>query len=215
MRPTTQLSFLIAVCVVAAGQCSPAQGWIAYAAEGSVSRAVHHDKLEARSPKGDELRSALGAAGLEAPVAVRQALRKLGLSDLVELRLLDTAERLEMMAALQSVALLGDRAKTRRLIDAVEVQSTHNGPSVHRTALETAQCSRESQLRKRVQEEEMQRSSGGTSVETGALILTALLGLLSYVVQAKLARDTVKSEKLQGDGPNRVQIVSPLCSSWH
>jgi hypothetical protein len=140
--------------------------------------------------------------GLEAPVAVHQALRKLGLSDLVELRLLDTAERLEMMAALQSVALLGDRAKTRRLIDVVEVQSTHNGPSVHRTTVETAQCSRESQ-RRRVQEEEAKHSSGGTSVETGALILTALLGLLSYVVQAKLARDTVKSEKLQGDGPIR------------
>ena len=63
-----------------------------------------------------ELQAALGEGGLEDAQEVGLALRRLGLATVLEVGLLDAAERLELMEHLKTAEIsLGDRARLRRM----------------------------------------------------------------------------------------------------
>ena len=63
-----------------------------------------------------ELQSALGEGGLEDAQEVGLALRRLGLATVLEVELLDRAERLELTEHLKTAEIsLGDRARLRRM----------------------------------------------------------------------------------------------------
>ena len=63
-----------------------------------------------------ELQAALGEGGLEDAQEVGLALRRLGLATVLEVELLDAAERLELTEHLKTAEIsLGDRARLRRM----------------------------------------------------------------------------------------------------
>jgi hypothetical protein len=63
-----------------------------------------------------ELQAALGEGGLEDAQEVGFALRRLGLATVLEVELLDTAERLELTEHLKTAEIsLGDRSRLRRM----------------------------------------------------------------------------------------------------
>ena len=63
-----------------------------------------------------ELQAALGEGGLEDAQEAGLALRRLGLATVLEVRLLDAAERLELTGHLKTAEIsLGDRARLRRM----------------------------------------------------------------------------------------------------
>jgi hypothetical protein len=135
----------------------------------------------APNPAGS-LRSALAVARLEAPEQAHDALRKQGLSTALEVQWLDSDERREMMSALKTewAINLGDRAKIRRL----------GGPKISTQYLANEAEALGFPMR-RVQEAVAASSSQETdsvSMDTVALLSTAALGLLSFIVQARVAK---------------------------
>jgi hypothetical protein len=122
----------------------------------------------------------MGAVG----PALRAELVKLDLADPREVLLLDTEEREELSGALKAAGIpLGARARFRREVVGVDVMSPKGEtPSV-----------------RRVQSTENEGSppapaSQGFSIETAAITVTALMGVISYVLQAKLARDAERAD---------------------
>jgi hypothetical protein len=129
---------------------------------------------------------ALCAAEVTATVlgpALQAELVKLDLADLGDVLLLNAEERDELKGALKVVGIpLGARSRFRRV---VEDTGFRRLPTDERSSI------------RRVQEEPTaaKKESGGFSFETLAIAVTALMGLISYALQAKLARDTEHSDK--------------------
>ena len=75
-----------------------------------------HAVPPARAAELAELKAALGEGGLEDTQEVGLALRRLGLATVLEVGLLDAAERLELTEHLKTAEIsLGDRARLRRM----------------------------------------------------------------------------------------------------
>ena len=92
------------------------------------------------------LEPALGAAGLENPGAAHHALLELGLTSLRDIRLLDTAEGVELKAALALADIvLGDRSKIRIVAATGELGSgpTHQSQDLSRFLRHWSQILRE------------------------------------------------------------------------
>jgi hypothetical protein len=126
-------------------------------------------------------------AGLENPDSVTEALYTIELRSLQDIRMLDAGERAEMFASLQAMGVgLGSRAKLRRLAYAssVTVERSAGGLNADWTVTQLPELA----IRRQLQQ------SGG-SMDSIALGMTALLGIASYLVQAKISRDAEKSQK--------------------
>jgi hypothetical protein len=145
---------------------------------------------------GALLEPALAAAGLEAPGVAHRALRELGLASLRDVGLLDASELAELRAALSLAGLaLGDRSKLRLLsakvatveLDAAEFEL--QGRLTGSLPLPT----KDGHMRRTLQE--TGSKDNGLSSESVAIILTATLGILSFFVQAKVARDAAEQAK--------------------
>ena len=116
-------------------------------------------------------------------------------------RAFDGGERAEMAAALQGEGVaLGDRSKLRRLVD--ETLGLYDPPGKGGIRDSTAQ----SDGLRRAQDTDCSEAQsvgmggegpaqGGSSMDTIALALTAVLGILSYLMQAKIQRDAERTEK--------------------
>jgi hypothetical protein len=135
-----------------------------------------------------ELSTALQAAGLERPEEALAVLRKLALPTLVDLQLLDVEEAAELRGELKRAAVaLGDRARLRvRLWQ----------PSFHLHDLEAfdpkgrTRTNPERVPRQLQQPEQAKESKDDASLsgDTIALMLTALLGIGSFVLQARVSK---------------------------
>jgi hypothetical protein len=77
-----------------------------------------------------ELQAALGEGGLEDAQVVGLALRRLGLATMLEVGLLDAAERLELTEHLKTAEIsLGDRARLRRVTALTGRAHKHGDPT--------------------------------------------------------------------------------------
>ena len=116
-----------------------------------------------------------------------------------DLRAFDGGERAEMVLTLQGEGVaLGDRSKLRRLVD--ETFGVHDAPG-EAGGIREHSTVRSDGLR-RAQDTgcgEAQSAGtggeGGSSMDTVALALTAVLGIVSYLMQAKIQRDAEKTER--------------------
>ena len=152
-----------------------------------------------------KLHATLCSAGLEHPDRALTVLRKLGLKAVAEFRLLDPEETAELRMELkQGGVTLSDRARVRRLS-----QRTINGPAfeesdvffgLERPAPHLTPCASTAHVRvptdgpkrpRRLQQD----GSGGVSGETAALAVTGLLGVLSFVAQARASASADKTQK--------------------
>jgi hypothetical protein len=161
----------------------------------------------------DTLQSNLAAAGLEQPQILSGVLlMELGLPSVQDVRLLNMPEQLELSKSLREQGInLGSRSKLRRLSEEAvepgevtapeETLQAKSGTS-HRER-EGGQSERRWQLQsdetpsvRRAQDEPAKAESSRFSVETLAIAVTGLLGLASYILQAKLALDSQHAENM-------------------
>jgi hypothetical protein len=165
-----------------------------------------------------ELFTLLSAAGMAEPEAVArvltdtiglQASTSEGGSWLADLREFDATERSELYETMRSDGVaLADRSKLRRLAfplaaapELVCIGSFTNSLTEEATTGSTAR--------------QLQQQSGG-SLESVALAITALLGMASYLVDAKLSRDAKQLQKesdaLRADNARAETKVAHLLS---
>jgi hypothetical protein len=133
-----------------------------------------------------ELPASLSHAGLDNPESLTEALDTIELRSLQDIRMLDAGERAEMFASLEAMDVgLGSRAKLRRLAYAssAAVEQSAGG-------LENANWA---PTQPEPSPRRLQQSGG--SMDSIALAVTALLGIVSYLVQAKISRDAERSQK--------------------
>ena len=134
------------------------------------------------------LPASLSHAGLEHPDSLTEALHAIELRSLQDIRMLDIGERAEMFASLQGMDVgLGSRAKLRRLADAPSATVERSTEGLEQDADWVYPRAQATVTRRQLQ-------SGG-SMDSIALAMTALLGIVSYFVQAKISRDAERSQK--------------------
>ena len=133
-----------------------------------------------------ELPASLSHAGLENPESLTEALDTIELRSLQDIRMLDAGERAEMFASLEAMDVgLGSRAKLRRLAYASSAAVEQSAGGLENANWAPTQPE---PTPRRLQQ------SGG-SMDSIALAVTALLGIVSYLVQAKISRDAERSQK--------------------
>ena len=133
-----------------------------------------------------ELPTSLSHVGLDNPESLMEALNTIELRSLQDIRMLDTGERAEMFASLQAMGVgLGSRAKLRRLVYAssAAVEGSTQGLNADWASTQVTEPN----------PRQLQQSGG--SMDSIALAVTALLGIVSYLVQAKISRDAERSQK--------------------
>ena len=122
----------------------------------------------------------LSHAGLENPESLAEALDTIELRSLQDIRMLDAGERAEMFASLQAMDVgLGSRAKLRRLACA-------SSAAVEQSAGGLKNADWVSTQPESISPRQLQQIGG--SMDCIALAVTALLGIASYLVQAKISR---------------------------
>jgi hypothetical protein len=175
MLPLTSLSllagFALSACV---------------AAPSAVDEAIDKGR-----DKGHSLAAELSSGGLDQPQALTGLLEGLGLRLMQDVRRLNAPEQLELAESLRAADVsLGFRSKLRHLANG-DAAADHGLGIMGTGANAPARQMQEEQPSSAA----AAKSGGGFSVETLAIMVTALLGLASYVLQAKLARDAAHSEK--------------------
>jgi hypothetical protein len=153
------------------------------------------------------LHVALAPASLQDSDAMASSLYKQGLSSLLEVQLLHVEEAQEMWASLRDDAIsLGDRAKLRRTACGQSEQRVHGGPSVWPQVREgTSLTSMESMNAYKIHPPQAdpsvapsvmtsppRRLQEGVSSDGIALIATAALAVLSFIVQGRVAASEAK-----------------------
>ena len=118
-----------------------------------------------------------------------------------DLRAFDGGERAEMVLTLQGEGVaLGDRSKLRRLVDETFGGDVHDSPGEAGGIREHSTAQSDGLRRAQDTDCGEARSAGtggegGSSMDTIALALTAVLGILSYLMQAKIQRDAERTER--------------------
>jgi hypothetical protein len=156
--------------------------------------AVDEGMDERTDANGHSLESELASGGLDEPHSLSGLLEDLGLHVMRDVERLNEPEQLELAKSLRSAGVnLGSRSKLRLLADADAAADhgldlTATGANVSPRQMQEDQLAGAAAAAK--------SDGGGFSVETLAIMVTALLGLASYVLQAKLARDAVGTQKM-------------------
>jgi hypothetical protein len=142
------------------------------------------------------LEAELAAGELDQPLALSGLLGDLGLHFMRDVRRLNDPEQLELVESLKTAGVnLGSRSKLRLL---ASVNANMRAAVDFDQGLVMATVAKPH--RRKAQDQPLtaatsKADSGGFSVETLAIMVTTLLGLASYILQAKLARDANHSEK--------------------
>jgi hypothetical protein len=141
------------------------------------------------------LEPALGAAGLENPGAAHHALLELGLTSLRDIRLLDAAEGVELKTALALADIvLGDRSKIRIVAATGELGF---GPADCKTAQDPSDGEL-IRVARRLAEKGDTAASADTTWVSGdilALMVTALLGIGTFALQARSAKQSDANQR--------------------
>jgi hypothetical protein len=139
-----------------------------------------------------ELLASLSYAGLENPESlhVANALDTIELRSLQDIQMLDAGERAEMFASLQAMDVgLGSRAKLRRLAYASSGGVSFRGNEKESYGIRDRRQLQESSPVER--DSNGERDSKGevvspsVSADTIALIMTALLAVVSFIIQVR------------------------------
>jgi hypothetical protein len=134
-----------------------------------------------------------------------------GLLWLTDLRGFDAQERTEMSETLRAEGVtLADRSKLRRLTSRAEQLSVPKADRSSFLFVQAGSADTISLERRSVQSSEEDGSS--TSVEGMAIAVTALLGILSYIVQARTAASAAAADK-EHDRRVSIQSASIKCAS--
>ena len=150
------------------------------------------EAIDTGRDKGPALESELVSGGLDQPHALSSLLEGLGLRLMQDVRRLNEPEQLELAESLRAADVnLGSRSKLRLLANADAAADC--GLGMMSTGANVSP--RQMQEDQPASAAAAKSDGGGFSVETLAIMVTALLGLASYVLQAKLARDAAHSEK--------------------
>ena len=178
---SAQSVFLLATCLA-----SLSSRWACHNGASVMSSIDRH-------PSG--LEPALLAAGLEDPGAAHHALRELGLTSLRDIRLLDAAEEVELKAALALADIvLGDRSKIRIVAATGELGF---GPADCKTAQDPSDGELIRATR-RLAEKGDTAASADTPWVSGdilALMVTALLGIGTFALQARSAKQSDANQR--------------------
>ena len=162
--------------------------------------------------KGHSLESELASGGLDQPHALSGLLEGLGLRLMQDVRRLNEPEQLELAESLRAADVsLGSRSKLRLLANG-DAAADHGMGIMGTGANATPRQMQEDQPSNAAA---AKSDGGGFSIETLAIMMTGLLGLASYILQAKLARDAAHSEKdhdryLEGRGKAQRQATLQL-----
>jgi hypothetical protein len=126
------------------------------------------------------LRAALQAAGLERPQETLAVLRKLALPTVADLGLLDLEEGAEQRAERKAAEVaLGDQARLRARLWQLDFQSSiHSNGRIEGVPRRLQQA----------ESPEKAKDDAAISGDTIALMLTALLGIESFVIQARVSK---------------------------
>jgi hypothetical protein len=151
-----------------------------------------------------ELHVILVEGGLEDAREASNTLRGLGLGTLLEVELLDTTERLELAGHLKAAEIsLGDRARLRRMTS----RRVYTGDNSAAIAYSNERDKTEGQHRQ-AQTENSHKESSTLSMDTAALVLTALFGCGGFIIQARVAKaadlnqmEIEQSQALHGPRP--------------
>ena len=115
----------------------------------------------------------LATAGLSEPRALSDTLKELGLDYVEDVRRLNGPEQLELAESLKAAGVnLGSRSKLRQLAAGFGVMIDDHAAALRQVQEDTPASSKS--------------DGSGFSVETLAIGVTGLLGVVSYVLQAKL-----------------------------
>ena len=193
------------------------------AAVGQPGFARHHATSDGAMQSS--LEASLAAGGVAQSRALAGALLGLGLPSARDVRLLNVPEQLELAESLRAAGVdLGSRSRLRRLSEeGGEGIGDLNGGSNVRTSYRCSPDKLDAMHAKnsgfsimsemstwalknarlpvtRVTQDEtfprqLQQGGGGGSMDSIALAITALLGIASYFVQAKISRDAERSQK--------------------
>ena len=176
--------FLLATCLA-----SLSSRWACHGASAMSSTDRHPSGLE----------PALIAAGLEDPGAAHHALRELGLTSLRDIRLLDAAEGVELKVALALADIvLGDRSKIRIAAATGELDSN---PAADCEKAQDCQDPSDAGLiraLRRLAEKGDTTASADTPWVSGdilALMVTALLGIGTFALQARSAKQSDANQR--------------------
>jgi hypothetical protein len=142
---------------------------------------------------GDSLQLDLAVGGLQHPAVLSKSILSLGLLSLQDVRLLNAPEQLELVKSLRDAGIsLGSRSKLRRLSDSVHYTSRDCRQvvsSVDEKAPSDVRSSGQPVARSRLQERAAENfESSGLSADTIALAVTAIIGIGSFVVQARVSK---------------------------
>ena len=174
--------FLLATCLA-----SLSSRWACHGASAMSSTDRH-------VPSG--LQPALLAAGLEDPGAAHHALRELGLTSLRDIRLLDAAEGVELKVALALADIvLGDRSKIRIAAATGELDSN---PADCEKAQDPSDAGLIRAHRRGLAEKGDTTASADTPWVSGdilALMVTALLGIGTFALQARSAKQSDANQR--------------------
>jgi hypothetical protein len=145
-----------------------------------------HDFMDKATDKIQSLESELASGGLEEPQALSGLLTGLGLHFMQDIRRLNEPELLELAESLQSAGVnLGSRSKLR-LLAHVDAAADH---ALDLMAIGTGAPLRQMQDQP-TSAATAKSDGGGFSVETLAIMVTALLGLASYRPSSRGTRRT-------------------------
>ena len=165
------------------------------------TRACHGGRRERDDVSADRdssglVEPALVATGLENPGAAHHALRELGLTSMRDIRLLDAAEGLELKAALALADIvLGDRSKIRIV-----------AATGHELGFGSSECKKNQdpsdgeliRAPRRLAEKGDTAASADTPWVSGdilALMVTALLGIGTFALQARSAKQSDANQR--------------------
>jgi hypothetical protein len=176
---------LTSLCLLASFALSPC-----VAAPSAVDEAIDKGR-----DKGHSLAAELASGGLDQPHALTGLLEGLGLRLMQDVQRLNAPEQLELAESLRAADVsLGSRSKLRHLANADA--AADNGMGIMGSGANAPP--RQMQKDQPTSAAASKSDGGGFSVETLAIMVTALLGLASYVLQAKLAR---AGRGALGEGP--------------
>ena len=142
-----------------------------------------------------ELPASLSHAGLDNPESLTEALDTIELRSLQDIRMLDAGERAEMFASLQAMDVgLGSRAKLRRLAYASSNAVHFRGNREDSHGIEDVR--RQLQVSNPTGNDSKEKGDSPlVSGDTIALMMTAVLAIGSFIVQAKVAKDTDTTQR--------------------
>jgi hypothetical protein len=158
------------------------------------------------------LQRQLASAGVKNPANLRQALQGLELDTVADLRGLDDAERAEMMEWLRGADVaLGARSKLRWMIGLE--QTTQSSKRIDQAAErpepivqhEKQEENGRAWLRNLPRPRRLQGHEGLSS-DSMALMATATLGILSFMVQARVAARAREALQMQRNQP--IQLIA-------